>query len=164
MACDHFLLVLVLRANHSPAPTYLFCERFSSGGRSRRRSGRAAPFRTSTLFRIAVGSRTPYSVRSTRVSFVYVCSPSGYQQFPKKSTAARLPKCPATLELLLASASRCWSEFCVCGQVKAQKEHLSVNNEGLAYSPALRRIWLIRASGLRFFYIRICLKRQHYSS
>lgn len=43
-------------------------QRFSSAGRSRRRSGRANPFRTCTLLRIAVGCHIPYSIRSTRAS------------------------------------------------------------------------------------------------
>src|SRR5260370_9896515 len=51
----------------------LVLRRFSLAGRSRRRSGRTAPFRTSTLFRLAVGRHIPHSVRSTRISLLYIC-------------------------------------------------------------------------------------------
>jgi hypothetical protein len=77
-----------LRGSHPPTPTYLpdsWARRFSSAGRSRRRSKKTTPFRTCTLLRIAVGSSFFYSVRSTRVSFISLLCFSGYQHHAKKS-------------------------------------------------------------------------------
>lgn len=61
-------MVIAQHGDHPPVPTYRYPERsgnsttvgkrFSSAGRSRRRSGRVWPFRTSTLLRIAVGDHS----------------------------------------------------------------------------------------------------------
>ncbi len=65
--------VFALHGNYPSVPTYLLLSikdiwKFSSASRSRRGSGIVMPFRTCTLFRIAVGYHIPYYVRSTRVS------------------------------------------------------------------------------------------------
>src|SRR5258708_32810266 len=78
--CGLSFRVFALHGHHPSSPTYLqhsrganpISWRFSSAGRSQRRSRLAQPFRTFTLFRIAVGRHLPYSVRSTRVSLLSI--------------------------------------------------------------------------------------------
>ena len=101
--------------------------RFSSADRSRRRSGETAPFRTCTLLRIAVGSHFPYSVRSTRVSFISLLCFTGYQYSVKKSNSALL--------------GNCYGSVILSGRKMMASHHLyTVRRRALAYISAFLNI------------------------
>src|SRR5712691_9491878 len=83
MTVTTFFLVIALRGNRPPAPTCLRLElsfipvgpcRLSSASRSRRRSEKAYPFRTSTRLRIAAGcqSHTIFAQRGSVYVNLYI--------------------------------------------------------------------------------------------